>query len=97
MVWSLVLISFDSGKLGTQKKQIDNTIDYFSRDMSNFDFLGKSVGISFSAHIAYYFSRKTVIMLYFIIWLNFIAWLLLLLDILVQTCIAIFVNQLVMS
>ena len=73
MVCSLVLISSDSGKLGTQKKQIDNTIDYFSRDMSNFDFLGKGVGIGFPAHFAYYFSRKMFIMLYFIIWLNFIA------------------------
>ena len=73
MVCSLVLISFDSGKLGTQKKQIDNTIDYFSIDMSNFDFLGKGVGIGFSAQFAYYFLRKWFIMLYFIIWPNFIA------------------------
>ena len=73
MVCSLVLISFDSAKLGTQKKQIDNTIDYFSRDMSDFDFLGKGMGIGFPALIAYYFSRKMFIMLYFIIWPNFIA------------------------
>ena len=44
MVCSLALISFDSGKLCTQKKQIDSTIDYFSRNMSNFDFLGKGLG-----------------------------------------------------
>ena len=89
MVCSLVLISSDSGKLGTQKKQIDNTIDYFSRDMSNFEFLGEGVGIGFPAHFEYYFSRKMFIMLYFIIWLNFIALLLSLLEILVKTCIAI--------
>ena len=58
MVCSLVLISSDSGKLGTQKKQIDNTIDYFSRDMSNFEFLGKDVGIGFPAHFEYHFEYQ---------------------------------------
>ena len=73
MVCSLALISFDSGKLRTQKKQIDSTIDYFSRNMSNFDFLGKGLGRVFPEHFTYYFPRKMFIMLYFIIWPNFIA------------------------
>ena len=52
--------------------------------MLNFEFLEKSLGIVSLPPFVYDFSRKMFLMLYPINWPNFIAWLLLLLEILVN-------------
>ena len=57
--------------------------------MVNFDFLDKGLGIVSPAHFAYDFSTKVFLMLNFINWPNFIAWLPLLLEIWGNMCIAI--------
>ena len=57
--------------------------------MLNFDFLDKGLGIVSLAHFVYDFSTKMFLMLYSINWPNFIAWLLLLLEILGNMCIVI--------
>ena len=66
------------------------------RDMLNFDFLDKGLGIVSPAHFVYDFSTKIFLMIYSIIhdilllfWPNFIAWLSLLLEILSNMCTAI--------
>ena len=64
--------------------------------MLNFDFSEKGLGLVSSLHIMYDFSRKMLHMLYSINWPDFIAWLFLLLEILVNMCIQI-VNQVVTS
>ena len=56
--------------------------------MLNFDFLEKGLGIVSPPQFVYDFSRKIFLMLYSITWPNFIAWLPLLLEILVNMCIA---------
>ena len=56
--------------------------------MLNFDCLDKGLGIVSAAHFVYDFSTKMFLMLYSINWPNFIAWLLLLLEILGNMCIA---------
>ena len=56
--------------------------------MLNFDFLEKGLGIVSAAHFVYCFSTK-MFLLYSINWSNFIAWLLLLLEILGNMYIAI--------
>ena len=61
----------------------------WSRDMLNFDFLDQSLVVNSPAHFVYNFSTKMFLMLYSINWPNFIAWLLLLLEILGNMCIAI--------
>ena len=57
--------------------------------MLNFDFLEKNLGIVSPPHFVYDFSKKIFFMLYFTNWSNFIASLSLLLDILINMCIAI--------
>ena len=57
--------------------------------MLNFDFLEKDLGIASPPHFVYDFSKKIFFMLYFTNWPNFIASLSLLLDILINMCIAI--------
>ena len=57
--------------------------------MLNFVLLEKGLGIASLAHFAYDFLRKIFLMLYAINWPNLIAWLPLLLEILVNMCIAI--------
>ena len=57
--------------------------------MVNFDFLDKGLGIVSPAHFVYDFSAKMILMLCFINWPYFIAWLFLLLEILGNMCIAI--------
>ena len=52
--------------------------------MLNFEFLEKGLGIVSLPPFVYDFSRKMFLMLYPINWPNFIAWLLLLLEILVN-------------
>ena len=66
--------------------------------MFNFGILEKGLEIVFSPHFVYDFSKKMFLMLYSINWPNFIAWLHLLLEILVNMCIAIVCfNQFVTS
>ena len=57
--------------------------------MLNFDFLDKGLGIVSPAHFVYDFSTKMFLMLYSINRPNFMAWLLLLLEILGNMCIAV--------
>ena len=57
--------------------------------MLNFDFLEKGLGIVSPPHLVCGFSRKVVILLYFINWLNFIVWLSLLVEIFGEICISI--------
>ena len=89
MVCSLVLIYIDSPQFGLQqkKKKRYETLGYWSRDMLNFYFVEKGLGIVSPPHFMYGFSRKIFLMLHSINWPNFIVWLPLLLDILGNMCI----------
>ena len=90
MVYSLVSITFDSPQHGKQLKQnIWNFKILRSRDMLNFDFIEKNLGIVSLPHFVYDFSRKMFLMLYSNNWPNFIAGLPLLLEIMAYMCIAI--------
>ena len=76
-------------KLAYNRNKLFKTLHYWSRDMLNFDFLDKGLGIVSPAYFVYDFSTKMFLMLYSINWPNFIAWLPLLLEILGNMCIAI--------
>ena len=76
-------------KLAYNRKNLFKTLPYWSRDMLNFDFLDKGLGIVFLPHFVYDFSTKMFLMLYSINWPNFIAWLPLLLKMLCNMCTAI--------
>ena len=65
------------------------TLDYWSRDMLNFRFSQKGLGIVSPSHFVYDFSKKVFLILYSINWPNFIDWLPLLLEILGNMCISI--------
>ena len=65
------------------------TLGYWFRDMLNFNFSEKSLGLISPPHFVYDFSRKLFLMLHSINWPNFIFWLSLLLEILDNMCIAI--------
>ena len=65
------------------------TLDYWSREMLQADFLEKDLTIVFLPHFLYDFSRKMFLMTYCINLSNFVVWLLLLLRELVNMCIAI--------
>ena len=73
---------FIAPKLAYSRNKLFKTLHYWSRDMLNFNFLDKGLGIVSPAHFVYHFSTKMFLMLYSINWPNFIAWLLLLLEIL---------------
>ena len=73
--------------LAYNKNKLYKTLGYWSRDMLNFDFLEKGLGIVSPPHFLYDISRKMFVMLYYINWSNFIVWLPLLLEILVNKCI----------
>ena len=88
MVCSLVSITFIVLNLASNKT-IHKTLEYWSRDMLNFGFLEKGLGIVSLLHFVYNFSRKLFLMLYSINWPNVIAWLPFLLEILGNMCIAI--------
>ena len=90
MVSSLVSINFDSPQLGKQrKKYIYKTLEYWFRDILNFDFLKIDLAIVSPPYFVYDSSRKMFLKLYSINWPNFITWLPLLLEILFEMCIAI--------
>ena len=87
MVCSFVSISFESPWLGIHKK-LDKTLNYWSRDIHNFEFLEKGLGIVFQTHFVYDFSRK-IDLLNSIKRPNFIVWLPLLFEILANICVVI--------
>ena len=51
-------------KLGYNRKKLFKTLHYSSRDILNFDFLDKCLGIASPAHFVYDFSTKMFLMLY---------------------------------
>ena len=69
------------------ENKLQKTLGYWSRDMLNFDFLENGLGIVSPPYFAYHFSSKMLFILYLINWPIFIAWLILLLEILVNMCI----------
>ena len=87
MVWSFQYISM-AQNLAYNIDKLYKTLDYWSKNMRNFYFLEKGVGIVSVLHFVYDFSRKIFLMLYSK-WRNFIDWLSLLLEILGNMCIAV--------
>ena len=73
--------------LAYNKNKLYKTLDYWSRDMLNFNFSEKGLGLVSPPHLVYDFSRKMFLMLHSIDWANFIVWLPLLLEILHNMCI----------
>ena len=73
-------------QLGIQWKQTVKTSDFWSRDILNFSFPEKGLGLVTPSHFVHDFSRKIFLLLYSINWPNSIAWLPLLLDILGNIC-----------
>ena len=69
-------------KLAYNRNKLLKTLDYWSWDMLNFNFLEKGLGIVSPADFAHDFSAKIFLILYSINWLNFSFWLPLLLEIL---------------
>ena len=59
MVCSLVSIILGSSQLGKQLKQ-DKTLEYWSRDMLNFDFFRKRPGNRFSTKFCVWFFKKNI-------------------------------------
>ena len=74
-------------KLACNRNKLFKTLHYWPRDILNFDFLVKDLGIVPPPHFD--FSTKMLLMLSSINWPNFIGWLLLLLEILGNMCITI--------
>ena len=85
----LVLIYFDSPQLALQKSKRYKTLDYWSRDMLNFNFSEKGLRLVSPTHFANNFSRKMSLVLHSIKWSNFMVWLPLLLEILDNMCITV--------
>ena len=75
--------------LAYNENKLYETLDYWFRDMFNFDFLGKGLEIMSPPHFENNLSRKMVLMLYSINWPNLIVWFPLLLEILAKMCNAI--------
>ena len=69
-------------KLAYNRNKLFKSLYFWSRDMLNFHFLDKGLGIVSPLHFVYDFSAKMFLMLYSINWPNFIAWLPSLLEIL---------------
>ena len=51
VIWSLVSISFDTHNLAHNKNKLCKTLDYWSREMNNFDFLEKGPAPTSSTNI----------------------------------------------
>ena len=81
MVCIIVSIYFDSPQLGIQNK-LYKTLDYWSRDMLNFNFWEKGLGKVSPPYFMFDFARKMFLMLYSINWPNLIVWFPLLFEIL---------------
>ena len=45
MVWALVSIYFDSPQFSMQKNRLYKTLDYWFRDVHNFNISGKALGL----------------------------------------------------
>ena len=67
---------------GFNKNKLYKLSDYWSRDMANFNFSEKGMGLVSPPHFVYDFSKKKILILNSINWPNFIFRLLLLLRIL---------------
>ena len=94
-IWSqrvqYILTAFN---LAYNEKKLPKTLENWSRDMLNFNFFKKGLGIVFPQGFMYDCSRKMFLMIYSINWLKFIIWLSLLLEILGNMCIAIVFSRL---
>ena len=77
VVCSVVSVYFDSPQL-----ELNKILGYWSRDILNWSFSEKGLGLVPPPYFLYDFSRKMFFMLYSINWPNFIVWLPLLLEIL---------------
>ena len=71
MACSLVSIYLASPQLGISK--LYKTLEYWYRDMLNFDFSKNVLGLVSPPDFVYGFSIKKFLMLYTIDWLNFIV------------------------
>ena len=71
------------------KNKLYKILDCWSRDILNFNFPEKFLGLASPLDILHDLSRKMFLMLYSIDWQNFIIWLALLLEILSNTYITI--------
>ena len=89
MDWNLVSITFNSPQLGKQLKRNILNFRTLIQRYAQFRVLEKSLGIVSLPHFVYGFSRTMFLMLHSANWPDFIAWLPLLLEILVNMCIAI--------
>ena len=89
MVRSLISVYSIALKFAYNRNKPFKTLHYWSRNMLNFDILDKGLGIVSPSHFVYNFSTKMYLVLYSINWPNFIVWLPLRLEILVNICIAI--------
>ena len=69
--------------------KLNQTLDYWPRDMLNFNLSIKGLGLVSPPHFAHYFSRKIFLMLHSINWPNFIVPLHLLLEIFGNMCVVI--------
>ena len=69
VVRSLVSTLFDSPQLVIKKTKLYKTLDHWSRDMLNYNFSEKSLGLVSPAHFVYDFSRKLFLVLHSINWL----------------------------
>ena len=81
-------ISIDLISAYNKNKQY-KTLDFWFRDMVNFNFSKKSLGLVSPPHFVYGFSRKIFPKLYPINWPNVYVWLPLILQIMVIMCITI--------
>ena len=85
----LMYLTPEFRRLGYSKNKLYKTLDYWSRDMLNFNFSEKGLELVCPKHFVYGFSRKMLLMLYSINWPSFIVRLPLLLEILDNMCIRI--------
>ena len=83
--------------LAYNKSKMCKTLDYWSREKFNIDFLEEGPGIVSPPHFVYDFSRKMFLILYSINWSNLTVWLPLLLDILGICIFQLFLFQVVTS
>ena len=75
--------------MACNKNKLYKTLDYWSRDRLNFDFLKKGLSTVYPSYFVYDCSRKLFLMLHSINWPHVIFWLHLLLEILHSMCNAI--------
>ena len=75
--------------LTCSKNKLHKALVYWSGDMLNFDFSEKGLGLVLQPHVLYDYSTKLFHIIYSINWPNIIAWLILVLEILVNMCIPI--------